>query len=388
MKNLNRKKMILKTAAMTAASLLFLSGCITHPLEKPVPQRPVIQGVKIQTVKKQIITSYNKVVGTIIPQKTARLSSKIMGRILSITASQGEHVTQGTALVFISARAIQNKEKEALNHYKQSLFALEEAEQEKKLALVTWKRYRNLFAQKAISPQEMDEISTKKKLADLELSQAESAVKMGKSSLNQTKIMLSYSEIDAPFSGIVIKKIAHSGDMAIPGSPLLILEDNSEYFLKAHPEENLLPVLKKGMKIQVKIPSFSKTIEGEIVRINPVVNPETRTFPIKISLKGKGLKSGVYATAEIPDGKKRVILVPEKAIVRKGDLTGVYTINSQGIVSYRLVQTGNRIKGSTEIASGLRPGDRILVQGLSHVIDGGIIKPSNSISSSNSGTTP
>ncbi len=369
------KKTISKSFLLSFLPFLFFTGCGTSPKKVEVPPRPVIHGVKVQIVKGKKIPDYDQAVGTIKSKKTAELSSKIMGQILAVEAEQGESVHQGEPLIFISSRSIRKKEEEAFDHYKQAVWALKEAEQEKKLAHVTWKRYRNLFIQKAISPQESDEIAVKKNIANLNLLQAEAEVKMAESNLEQTKVMLSDAEIDAPFSGIVVKKIAHVGDMAVPGMPLLTLEDDSEYFLKAHLNENLLPVLKKGMKILVKIPSLSKTLNGKIVRIDPVVSPETRTFEVKIALKGESLSSGLYAEAEIPVSEKKVILVPKKALVRKGDLIGVYAVNQKGIVSYRLIRTGEKKGIFVEIVSGLHPGNLIIVKGLKQVIDGGILSP-------------
>lgn len=67
-------------------------------------------------------------------------------------------------------------------------------------------------------------------------------------------------------------------------------------------------------------------------------------------------------------------MVPEDAIVEKGQLDGVYTVDDEGIVNYRLIRAGTSFSGGVEVLSGLKEGDRIIVGGIQKVIDGGIFK--------------
>ena len=76
----------------------------------------------------------------------------------------------------------------------------------------------------------------------------------------------------------------------------------------------------------------------------------------------------------IASGKKEIILAPRSAIVEKGQLTGVYAVDGQDVVTYRLVRTGKEYDGQLEILSGLKPNDRIIVQGVEKAVDGGIIE--------------
>jgi HlyD family secretion protein len=81
----------------------------------------------------------------------------------------------------------------------------------------------------------------------------------------------------------------------------------------------------------------------------------------------------LFARVRIPVGKRETILVPERAIVQKGQLAGVYAVDGQGIVTYRLVRKGNASTDGTEILSGLTGNDRIITAGIEKVTDGGMI---------------
>ena len=82
----------------------------------------------------------------------------------------------------------------------------------------------------------------------------------------------------------------------------------------------------------------------------------------------------MYAKVRIARGKKELLLVPRSAIVEKGQLTGVYAVDSQDVVTYRLVRTGKEHDGVLEILSGLKPNDRIIVGGMEKAVDGGILE--------------
>jgi multidrug efflux pump subunit AcrA (membrane-fusion protein) len=75
----------------------------------------------------------------------------------------------------------------------------------------------------------------------------------------------------------------------------------------------------------------------------------------------------------IPIGKKQALLVPKKAVVEKGQLTGVYTVNENSIIAYRLVRDGKSYGDRVEILSGLNPGDTVIVDGVEKAVDGGVV---------------
>ena len=128
------------------------------------------------------------------------------------------------------------------------------------------------------------------------------------------------------------------------------------------------------MPITILLANESRPIAGTIGEIIPAVDPATRTFLVKAYLKDPSLRSGLYAKIRIPEGKKQVLLIPAKAVVEKGLLTGVYVVDSQGVMTYRIIKTGQVFGDQVEVVSGIKPGERIAVAGLERAIDGGLVK--------------
>jgi RND family efflux transporter MFP subunit len=162
--------------------------------------------------------------------------------------------------------------------------------------------------------------------------------------------------------------------MAIPGIPLLVVEDTSRFKIEVPVDEKLYKHLSVGMEVDVLLESVNDRRRGNISKIAPAVDPSTRTFSVEILMSGAALKTGIFGKAFIPGGKKETILVPRKAVVEKGQLTGVYCVDSKEVISYRLVKTGKSYGEQIEVLSGLQNGDRIIVEGVEKAVDGGIAK--------------
>lgn len=160
--------------------------------------------------------------------------------------------------------------------------------------------------------------------------------------------------------------------MANPGMPLIAIEESGKYYVEAAIDEKLVNKIKQGMAVEIVADSHLK-MQSNVQQVLPSIDSLSRTFLIKVSFPSGQSRSGLFVRLKIPVGKREVILVPQKAIVRKGQLTGVYAVDNQGMVTYRLVRTGMIHAGGTEIISGLTPNDRLITDGIERAIDGGII---------------
>jgi RND family efflux transporter MFP subunit len=239
---------------------------------------------------------------------------------------------------------------------------------------VTYKRYRNLSDEKVISQQEMDQVETQKKVADAGYERVGEMVNRARAQFEEARINKGFARITAPHEGIVTEKRIEQGSLATPGTPLLVLEDTSLFKVDAYVDERLAGKIKIGMPVAILLASEGRPIVGTIGEIVPAVDPRTRTFPVKVFLKDPSLRSGLYAKVRIPEGKKQTLLVPAKAVVEKGLLTGVYVVDSRGIMTYRIIKTTQTYGDQVEVVSGIKPDERIAVAGLEHAIDGGVVK--------------
>jgi RND family efflux transporter MFP subunit len=354
--------------------VLLLAGCgekIT-PGTAPV-KRPVVSGVSIATISPARVDEYYETAGTVKAAHISYVSGRMMGTVTFLAVREGDAVEKGQLLLTIDDRDVVQKVKQAESAYQEATKALEAAGQNRELTGITYQRYKKMYEEKAISEQEINQFETQKKVAGLEYERVQEMVSRAAAGLAEAKVYLDFTKINSPIKGLVTEKKIQAGSMATPGMPLLTVENTALYNAEVAVDEGLSGKLKAGMPVEVFIAALNRQIAGKITEILPAVDPLSRSFTAKVAISGAGLKTGQYVNVKIAQGKKEVILVPRTAIIEKGQLTGVYAVDSQDIVTYRLIRTGKSYADNVEILSGLKSADRIIVKGVEKAIDGGIM---------------
>jgi len=360
-------------AAVLLSGLIIIAGCRDKisPGTKEV-RRETISGLKVENVAPLQVDEYYETSGTVTAKTVATVSGRMMGSITSLHVKEGDRVSAGMLLLTIDDRDVSQKVKAANEGYKEAEKGLEAARENRNLADITYMRYRKLFDEKALTGQELDRIETQKKTAEIEYQRAVAAVERFRAGLDEAKIYQGFTRITSPVGGIVTEKKTEVGNMAVPGMPLLVVEDNSSYRIDISADESLINKIRAGMDALVFIEALNKTIKGKITDAVPSVDPMSRSFIVKISIKGDGLRNGLYAKVSIPIGKKEAVVLPKSAVTEKGQLTGVYTVDRNSVITYRLVRTGRQYGDKVEVISGLNPGDMVVTEGAEKAIDGGI----------------
>ena len=347
--------------SLLAALLLFWSCQDASKPRTAEVSRPVITDVKTVPVVPSPVPDTYETTGTVRADHVSTVAARIMGTVDRLYVREGDRVREGQLLLTIESQDLKQR-------VRQAAMALESAKQNKALVEKTWQRYRMLYDQKALSPQEMDQVDTQKNVAESEVERARAHVE-------EAGIYEEFSRIKAPIAGMVASRPIMEGSMAAPGQPLLTIEGMASLYVEGFVDESLAGRLRKGMAATVVMDAEGRLIPGVIRDMVPSVDPRSRTFLVKIGIAAGGLRSGAYARILIPLGSKEALLVPGGAIVTKGQLTGVYTVASSGVVTYRLVKAGRVYPdGRTEILSGLSPNEQIITDGVRRAVDGGMIQ--------------
>ena len=323
-------------------------------------KRTEVTGVTLFEIRPSQVNDYVETSGTVKAKNIGIIASRIMGSVTSVAVQEGSQVKSGQLLMTVDDRDIAQKVSAAQS-------AVESARQQKQLAEVTSSRYEKLYEEKALSRQEFDQVETQKKVAQNEYERANAQ-------LREAREVHGYARIKAPFAGVVTAKKIDAGSMAVPGMQLLTVEDTSSFIIETTADERLSAGLKPGTVVDVTIDSIGRDIKGKVSEVVPAIDPATRTFLAKIAIRGDGLKTGLYAKVRIPSGAREALTVPSSSIVEKGQLTGVYSVDSRGVISYRLVRIGKLYEDNIEILSGLAAGDSIITSGLDRAVDGGIVR--------------
>jgi len=161
---------------------------------------------------------------------------------------------------------------------------------------------------------------------------------------------------------VITEKMVETGELASPGQPLLKMENPRQLRLEAIVAEGDLRSISPGDKIPVVIDALEgRVLDGVVWKILPVGDSYTHTFTVKVDLpQTPGLKTGMFGRFQLEKGMSMTILVPETAVVQRGEITSVFAVGPDRVARLRWIKVGRRIDKQVEVLSGVNVGDSVL----------------------------
>jgi RND family efflux transporter MFP subunit len=324
-------------------AVLLASACdrAAPPTTAPAAAVPAAKVVTAQVALQQVPVTA-EVMGTVEPRLSARVEAKITGRIAALPVTLGQRVHRGDNLVRLDAAEIDAR--------------LAQAEAARRQAEIDYARVQKLLAGGAATRAEFD-------AADSRLREARAAVA-------EARAMTTYTQIDAPFDGVISAKLADRGDFAMPGKALLTLDGEQGLRFVADLPAALAGRVSEGTELSVMAEGLASPVTGRVSEIAPNADPASRTLHVKLDLPATvGLMSGQFGRVAVPLDAREVLLVPASALVVRGQLEMVFVV-ADGRANMRLVRAGRAHDGQVEILSGLEPGAVIVTEHAATLGDG------------------
>ncbi len=346
---------------LTVAALLMLlalAGCGTKSSETNEAQSKEISCVTGQASAQNIPLNVTAT-GSLVADKSVQISTRMMGWVRKIHVSEGQTVHVGDSLISIDDLDLQAKKAQAEAGIAEAQAVLVNAE---RMAA----RFEKLYQEKSVSKQQLDDVLTGR-------DRAASGVKMAEAGLREVNVHLSYLDIVSPVDGIVARKMAEEGNMANPGLPLLTLESTGRMKVIAHLGEKDVSMVKAGDQVNISISSLTDArFTAPLARVIQSANPGSRTYDMEAYLdntQGR-LKSGMFARVTVPVGTRQAILVNTAAVIKRGQLTGVWIVDGQSIIHLRWIRLGHEIGDQVEVLSGLNGGETIVLSSEAPLAEG------------------
>ncbi len=375
--------------AILILSALTLVGCGSKtPTEASADAKAVPVSVQAVTLATEQWPSTYEAVGTVKARTAAVLSSKVMGYVREVRVRAGDRVREGQVLVVLDSRDLDAGYRQAEAGREEARSAIGEADNavaaakaNLDLAKVTCGRMKELFDKQSISNQEFDESSAKLKLAQANYemalarrSQLDSKIAQADQAVRSAEIMRGYTQIAAPFSGVVTDKPVEPGNLASPGMPLATIEREGAYRLEAAVEESKLGAVRMGQPVRVTLDAVAEPIEGRVSEIVPAVDPGAHSFIAKIDLPARPeLRSGLYGRAVFSFGSRPALAIPAAAVAERGQLLSVFVADG-GQAKARFVTLGARQQDRIEVLSGLNPGEKVIFPVPAALADGAAVE--------------
>ena len=356
---MNRKKPILIALAVVAG-LGLLSGCSAdHHVAASEPQ--TIRNVAVITARFSNTPDLLEAVGTLRAAQTSQLASQATGTIMEVRVREGDRVQRGQVLAVIDdaePRATVDRAVATELAARQELAA---TEADLRLADSTLKRYQSLYEDKVVSSQALEEVQARQQAAQAHRDLARAGQAQAQAALAEARTSLGYTRIRSPFDGVVTEKL-DPGALASPGVPILAVEDISRYRLDATVNENDLRYVRLGQAAPILIDALGNMeVKGHVAQIIPAADPASRSFLIKIDLPaGKELRSGLFARAQFSRGEKSALLIPQTAIIQRGQLQGVWVLDENKVAGLRYVTLGKPARDQVEVLAGIQTGELVV----------------------------
>jgi membrane fusion protein (multidrug efflux system) len=205
------------------------------------------------------------------------------------------------------------------------------------------------------------------------LDEQSAAAAAARAQASEVRASIGERVIQAPFSGYASLRTISPGAVVNSGTPIVTISDVSTIKLDFPVPETVLATLKPGLTIEARSAAWpDQPFRGQIANIDPVIDPNTRAVMVRARLpNGDGkLKPGMLLTVAIETSPRLGLSVPELAVVGEGESRFVYTVGPDGTARRTVVRTGLRTAGRVEILEGLKPGQKVVTEGVVKLTDG------------------
>ena len=365
MKKIHSRIQITFSAAIIVLSFLLVS-CGTA---KKKTTNSKMATVVVTTVKNKIAPVEDEYSTTLVANQQITMHSEVNGRVEGILFKEGGYVKKGQPLYAINKSLYQA--------------AYDQAAAQLKVAKTNWvkdstdaSRYKNLWKQDAI-----DQITLDHSVAQVNVDKAD--IVAAKANLERARTNLDYATVRAPFSGSTDISKVRLGDVVVAyQTPLVTIVDNknmdADFFIS---EDDYVQLGSTDKSIREKLSQFRLVLpdgtlypyKGTLYSVDNRVDPTTGTLMVRLKFPNPAnlLKSGMNGVVRSTQySTSKVVVIPQKAIQQLLNEYYVYTVNDQGIVSQKKVKLGSVSQNMQIIKSGLKPGEKVIVEGIESVRPG------------------
>jgi HlyD family secretion protein len=362
--------------------------------------------VPVITVVQTTAPGYTEVTGTVTGTTAVPVATKLFSAITYMGFEEGDRVSKGDVLVRIDDSDIQAMRNEAAAYRAEAAAALAEvetvvaqgeaglaqaeaakaqAEAARADAQADFERAERLAAEDTIPRVHRDKAELGLKIAEENVARAAGAVAQAEAMIAQAEAKRpqvaakdqqaaakdqqaasyqKYATLTAPFDGVITRKMAEAGQMANPGFPLYMIEDDSAYRVELGVAESLVGFISRGEQVDVVLVaadgSESQT-RGTVDVIGAAANPGTHVVRVELTLEPvEGLFSGRFVRARIPSGERSQLWVPSTAVYYEGDQAFVWRVSPAGVLSRAPIEAGVAQAEQLPVIRGLSDGDRVV----------------------------
>jgi RND family efflux transporter MFP subunit len=395
---MHRKRTFGIVAVVCLLLLVLVFFLLHHGAEAPA-ERP--RSAAVVNVTSGTLASSLTVAGQFQPYQEVDLHAKVSGYIRRISVDIGDRVRQGQVLAVLEVPELQDQLQGAQAEVRHSQSEIGRAQSEVVSSESTYSALHAAYTRLAeaakqkpglIAEQELDDSRAKDQQAAAQVAVAKASLDatqqqlgISKADSNRVQTLSNYSEIIAPFTGVVTMRYADTGSLIQSGTssntqsmPVVRVAQSDVLRLRMPVPETDVPYIAVGGEVQVKVNATGKTFVGKIVRFSRALDTNTRTMLTEVDVANPDLtlSPGMYAETVIQLQQRRnALILPAQAVVQNGDQSFVLVVDGTNHVVKRNVTLGIQTANRVEIISGLQNGEQVIASGQTNYQAGEVVTP-------------
>ncbi len=322
--------------------VFFVAACSS---EKSKEELSVVHAFKADTlrVRSQELPSIRVFPGRVRSKVQVSLAAKMPGYVKEVPVQIGDQVKKGQLLVLVDDTDVKARIK-ALYEQKSAVSGqLSAIEAKYEYAKINFDRFKRLFKEESATKDELDRARTQFFALKSQTDALKAKIKAVEAQIREARNQLAYLRIKAPIDGWIADRKVDPGTYVNPGVPLIRLDGKGAgFWFEAQIDDSLIDNIRPGEDVTVSIPALDLVTKEKVEHVQRSSQPATHTFTLLADMGSTELKSGLFGRVFIETGKVTTIVLPEKVIVRRAGINGVYVVDENKTVHWRIVRLGKK----------------------------------------------
>jgi RND family efflux transporter MFP subunit len=315
--------------------------------------------------------------GYIVAQRKASVASKVTGRLVELMVEEGSRVKQGQVIARMENADVSAVRDQVAAHLNTARATLEQTKADRDNAYREYERYKKLLASDFISRSDYEMVETRYQRAVEGVKASEAAVLAATAALQNSDVSIDYTMIRAPFDAVVLTKNADIGDIVTPigaaanaKAAVVTIADMSSLQVEVDVSETSITSIRTGQPCDIQLDSLPNArFRGEVHTVVPTVDRSKATVMVKVRFIDKDPRMLPDMSAKVSFLSRKLDsaeLMPRVAVSHSALVAGVSGTSAFLIEGDRVketpIQAGLKLGDMTEILSGLKVGDRVVMK--------------------------
>ena len=327
--------------------------------------------------------------GYVVAERRAAVASKVTGRLVSLMVEEGSRVKKGEIIARLENEDVSAFRDQAAANLNAARYNLEQAQADLQDAMLTFNRYKTLIGQDYVSRADYDSAEARYKRASAGVNASGAAIKASAAALKGAEVSLEYTLIRAPFDAVVLTKNADIGDIITPlgaaanaKAAVVTIADMDSLQVEVDVSESSIHQVKIGQPCEILLDALSDLrFRGVVHMIVPTADRTKATILVKIRFIDKdkrilpemSAKAAFLSREPTKEEENPLTALNAAALVDRNGKKEVFLIGGNKIIETP-VTTGRQLGNLTEVLSGVKPGDQVVLRPLDRMRNGMRIK--------------